>query len=173
MSNHNPELIPGPVDGLDPLPHHPPAGDWRDDDGRAIDDFFNTSDPDAGKAYRAVPLPREELPAPTRIIRNRITQTGALFNRAVLALNPDVNRICLVVSGNNSAAAGGFYIASEPFQVLDNGDDNVSNTMGFWVNLDAGSTQLVIPGHTGAVYVAAAVTASNQTVQIDVMAVTR
>jgi len=81
-------------DTLDPLPHHPIAGDIHDDDGNVIDQYFETPSHQP-LDWSPFASSVDENPVTTRLIVKTYTLVspdGVVYAEPVLALPADPNR---------------------------------------------------------------------------------
>ncbi|HEY6021377.1 MAG TPA: hypothetical protein VIY48_16175 [Candidatus Paceibacterota bacterium] len=165
-------LVEGPGgEGYDPSPsYHPPAGDWKDDDGQALDDYFKAmaQGPEIYKAIQAL-VDSIKPPESTRFMSYRflVTPTNLAFPFAATPIFPaDRNRQSLVIQpagGTN----GSLFMSDQNFTAVGPAG-SAPQTQAFAI---PGTQQLVIPNYTGALWVASAgITAS--TCQWDFLAIT-
>jgi hypothetical protein len=172
MSNNVP-LPKAAVDSItDPLPHNPPAGDWRSHDAEAIASYFQASDlrPLVFELIQAVGS--MATPKASRLISVRVspsTQNNPAA-KAIQALPRDDNRQALIIQVTKESSCG-ILVADESFTPpYDSATNNAFvylTTPGFHVPV---GQQLVIPNYTGAVFVAAALSTGTAPI-VDIMGV--
>lgn len=171
IPTHGVDVAPPGGEGYDPLPHNPPAGDWQDDDGIALDDYFKAAAL-GPQIYGMVQALVETLkPTPNnRFIRRRFYFTTASNDQAVMALPADPNRSTLAISVSPVGTNTGVFIHSESFNVRDNADNPGSNTDAF--RLEKNSAPFVIDNYTGPLWVAGASLDGATIARVDILAVT-
>lgn len=93
---------PLPPEVLDPAPHRPIAGDIADDDGQALDDFFEAA-PSGPTVWESYDLGKDALPKPTRILSRQIVlpQAGSAPADPVQVFPADVNRLHIRVESDH------------------------------------------------------------------------
>lgn len=143
--------------GQDPLPLGGFAGDDADDDGVALDQYFEAADSNP-LASRTVAYQREETPTVTRIIQRQFNlsaspDAGATPGVGVLVLPSDPNRVKLIV-----------YSAAVAIYVSDANDFN-----SIFARLTGANLILDLTGHTGPLYAAVV----NAATTVSVWAITR
>jgi hypothetical protein len=151
-------------------PHSPPAGDWRDDDGEAIDSYFEAM-PLGPLVNRLVTAMGELVNAPkkgSRIIRNRLNMAGTnAVTKAVQGLPGDADRLLLAITDVSNK---GFYYHSESFTVTDDATTAPAQTAAVFVPpVASGPTKVELYDYTGPIWVAGSF--ANGAV-IEIMAVT-
>lgn len=156
------------VDSLpDPAPHNPPAGDWKDDDGRALDSYFEAMDLQPLISYLTKAAANSiKPPTAGRLLRQRFSLTVAGFPySSTFIFPPDPNRSLLVIQPPLGAALP-IYISDGSFTANDI-LGNTPETPAFHV---PGAQQIVIPNYTGAVWAAPAAAAGN--IRFDFLSIT-
>jgi hypothetical protein len=101
MDTINPPMVP---EELDPVPHPPIAGDFKDDDGPAIDEWFENP-PSGPQEYGTIPVKTEPAIKPvTRIVSRviRMTCSATVNSDPILLLNADPNREDLIIRVNTT-----------------------------------------------------------------------
>lgn len=155
---------------LDPEPHSPPAGDWRDDDGAALDSYFESGDTSALLQVLVQAGKAAEMPKASRLIARSfvLTKTSTVPFTATQALNVDPNRTTLVIQTQKDTTKAGIYLAEQSFTVYDGQDAVGRVTQAFALPPNG---QLVLPNYTGALWVASSDLAGTLS-RVDVLAVT-
>jgi len=156
-------ITPGDVSSIyDPAPHEPPAGDWQDDDGQALDDYFKAG-PQGPINWTLVQALKDAIAPPiaSRMLRGRLYIPSGNPQAAIMALPTDPNRTYFRINEYNN---NGFYMNSESFTVNDTAIPTASNTIGstnaFYAAQVAGGSSpnpsvfLELYGYTGPVWVA-------------------
>jgi len=168
MSSNTPLIDPATDYTLNPEPHSPPAGDWKDDDGLALDSYFQAMDL-RPLAQRFVAAMGEFLNAPkkgSRIVRANYVLPGA--QAAVRALPADADRTYLCIVDLNNI---GFYFHSEAFTPVDNLSAAGHQTAAVFVGATANAqvAKLELYEYTGPVWVSSNFTGPSL---VEVLAVT-
>jgi len=151
----NPPLDQNVIDyNLDPEPHSPPAGDWKDDDGQAIDSYFEAADlgPLAYKLVQAMSGYINPPKQASRIVRNRLNmQSTNVVTHAVMAFPADPDRSYLSIT---DVTGKGFYYHSESFTVTDDPTIPPAQTPAAFIPPNALPTRVEIANYTGPIWVA-------------------
>lgn len=120
-------------DVTSPLPFRAWAGDHSDDDGRAIDDFFEAAY--AGPVdYEEPPTEKKEIKTTTRLVNRTVTLAPTL---QLMILPPDVHRTTFVIWTDDADS------------ITFAGDSGELSMAG----LLSAANPLTLSGHTGPVWV--------------------
>lgn len=127
--------------GLDPLPHDPIAGDWKDDDAPAYEGDFQEA-PQGPQKYGGVPHTVAEITPPTRIVTRTFTVTGDGTNPPdpIQVLPADLHRQKLYIICTTTF---GWQMGSEKSDVY--GAPNFAG--------NGSTTGYDLSGHTGALWI--------------------
>lgn len=141
MSELNDPMSP---DILDPDPHRPIAGDIADDDGPALDQYFEAGD--------TLPVEYDTLPDPyakdkPRETTRLITRTFSLASPdgivpadPIMLLPADPNRVRLLISVSSAGAGNGVRVGESKSDVYGAPRLNIADTYD-------------LTGHTGSIWV--------------------
>lgn len=150
MTNTTPKFTPvEQPENLSPEPEHRLAGDWNDDDGQAIDEYFEPAyHGEVEQVY--VDAEREDLPAPNRMLSRVVPfvqrSESAPAPEPVLVFPADVNRksVSITVYAGEQDARGEriFYRIGSSKQDL-YGDANIQQLY---------PSHYTIDGYTGALW---------------------
>lgn len=154
-----------------PEPHSPPAGDWQDDDGRALDSYFESGETNA--LLRALVQATQDsikVPKASRLVARTftLTTTSSISVPSINALTEDENRTSLVIQTQADATKAGVYIGEQSFAVHDGPDTVGRVTAAFYLSPNA---QLVIPDYTGPLWLGVG-DLTGKLCRVDVLAVT-
>jgi hypothetical protein len=156
MSIDIPLVTPQVDSVLDPEPHSPPAGDWHDDDGQALQSYFLRNDPVAvvSTLVRAIvnelaaPLGNKAAPEGNRLIlRNYVIAAG---QQSVYALPPDANRLHVQIRDSSGT---GFYISDSSFTPTDDSGTASHQTPASFVGGTGQVAAITLDDYTGPLYI--------------------
>jgi len=147
-----------------PVPHHPMAGNWSDDDGPATDDYFEAPT-HAPISHDTLPDPtaKIELPIPTRLLCRSLVLgsiDGVNPTDPIPILPADVNRKALLMVVTVAGSASGVKIGSAKSDVYYSPVFAANGNIGYDLS-----------GHTGALWVYNSATAVADKVTVDVTAI--
>lgn len=142
-------IEPAKPEDIDPAPHPAIAGNWQDDDGESIDEWFEA--PDLGPQVYGVPAVPvvPDVPAATRLLTREFSigaQSGSHIPLLVLPADP--NRLKLIVGLEADTR-----IASEQSDV-------------FFAVAPGATALLDMDGHTGALWAYSTNTSANLVVKV-------
>lgn len=95
----------------EPTPFHPLAGNWKDDDAEAIDDYFEAAD-EGPIEYAGVKADKDALPRTTRVVGGAAVLTPG---DARMFLPADPNRKQLDISTRTTSGDVGVIILSDTY----------------------------------------------------------
>lgn len=152
---------PEPVVGIDTQMHL--AGNWKDDDPIALDQYFEAADQEA-EVFDGLRIPQERTPIATRLVTWNGSLASPVSNgqvvKGVQVLPRDINRKRVYINAY-AADITWLLVASEPFSPM---MPAVTSALGphllglpaaaYFVGSPAsgGTSQYIIEGHTGALY---------------------
>lgn len=153
----NVPLAKSTVDAItNPEPHSPPAGDWHDDDGQALQSYFLHADPKdvISTLVRSV-VNELKTPKCNRIIRRLIkfddVATATYPYPARMILPPDPNRDSLTFMSSSVANNQSIFWSGDRFDALADAG-TIPETDGALIPVPART--LVVPNYTGPVWAA-------------------
>jgi hypothetical protein len=166
MSEMNPPLThPVTPERLDPTPHAPIAGDHSDDDGRALDEFFEGG-PWAPVESEGLAIKEESVKTPTRLIGGRRRLNVTALPVVEMLLPADLNRTKLVLTASSNllnSVPVWLFVSDSKFTLMADGATPVLANDGpaafllpatiSGTNSYANEIVLDLGAHTGAVWV--------------------
>lgn len=149
---------------LDPAPHDPPAGDWRDDDGAALDSYFEAMPLGPLTSVLVQALKDGISFAPEK--SSRIVSAEFFVDDcsligfpypALMVMPADPNRTALIIQGSHNAGLAALYWHSEAFTAQGTIDAHPRTNASFLPPAQtSGGSQLVLDHYTGPIWCAPA-----------------